>query len=85
MGIYLQKGFLAPTWKTPDRTLCVVTEQRALELVRGGEVKFFPLFLSPSYSVRARGGKGGRLRCHCMFVYAHVRPCVFVWAGALVV
>lgn len=62
-----------------------VTEQRSLESVRGGDVKFSPLFLSPSYSTRARGGKGGHARCHCMFVDAHVRLCVFVRVGALVV
>lgn len=80
-----RQGFWLPHGKPQTELSAIVTEQRALELVRGGEVSFFPLSLSPPCSMRARGGGGWSPRCHCMFVYAHGCLRVFVWLGALVV
>lgn len=73
-----RQGFWLLHGKPQIELSATVTEQRALELVRGGEVKFVPLFLSVSYSVRARGGKGGHpdvTACLCMRVCVRVCLC----------
>ena len=70
-----RQGFWLLHGKPQTELSAVVTEQRPLESVWGGDVKFSLLFLSPSYSPRARGGKGGHARCHCM---SGMRMCVCV-------
>lgn len=79
------QGFWLLHGKPQTELSAVVTEQKPLESVGGGDVEFSPWFLSPSYSPRARGGEGGHPRCHCMFVDEHLRLCVFVRVGAQVV
>lgn len=65
---------------SPHTEICAISiEQRALELVWGGEVMFFSPLRSLSYGMWTRRGKGGHPWCHCMFVHTHVRLCLCWW------
>lgn len=73
-----RQGFWLLHGKPQTELSAIVTEQRALELVRGGEVKFFSLSLSPlQHAGIGRGGWSPPMSLH-VCVCAWVSACVCV-------